>query len=386
MPGKLAILTPYSRTGEAQRVGRRLFRKKLLPVGTIDYDGQTVRFDEPYLREIVNSFEQEAYDQVPFQLANDKNQHTNDPERTRGEVVALDLQSDGLYMTVSTTEEGAKVITENPKLGISARIVNGLQRADGKSFKAALQHALGTLDPRINGLGPWEAIEASSTGEPVLDFTESAYREAEDVADFTPDEVARLKALLAEPSDETDELTDEELNELIAAADELAGEGGDDELSDEEIEAILAEAAAGVEEPELEEVAASVDPATQRALELTSAQLSTQRLELSRVTSALDAGRFEQERDMFMRDYGIPPAIIDLARPVLEGENHTFELSNGDVSDAGAVMRQVLTAIGQQVKLMDLSSELGSSVSDGDHVSNDATMALVRQFRSQSGI
>ena len=397
MPGNTAFLTPYAK-GEARIIGKRLFRKKLLPVGEIDYEGQRVRFDRDFLATLVDSFDANAYDQVPFQLANDKNQHTNDPERTRGEVRALDLQPDGLYMTVSTTDEGAKVISENPRLGVSARIVNGLRRADGKAFKAAIQHALGTLDPRINGLGPWEAIEASNTGgEPVIDLTDTEYREAGPaVAELTEAEVQALRALLAdnpqstEPEgDDGSELTDEQLAELIAQADALLAED-EPELTDDEIEAILAEA--GVTDDDLSEgqpevVTAAMDPATQHALELASAQLDVQHMELARVQAELAAGRFAQERELFMHEYGIPPSILDMARPLLEGDDHVVELSSGVQTDAGAVMRQVLTAIGQQVKLMDLSAELGSGLQDSAETSRRAeTMDLVKNFRDVTGV
>ena len=60
---------------------------------------------------------------------------------------------------MAASDEGAKVLRENPKLGVSARIVESYQRADGRHFTAALQHVLGTLDPRIPACArgkPWK--------------------------------------------------------------------------------------------------------------------------------------------------------------------------------------------------------------------------------------
>ena len=111
------------------------------------------------------AFTDRAYDQVAFQLADAGNTHTNDPERFRGDIVAMDAEEDGLWLTVSPTAAGEKVLKENPQLGVSARIVEDYARSDGRRFPAAIQHVLGTLDPRIPGLGPWEAIEAA-TPEP----------------------------------------------------------------------------------------------------------------------------------------------------------------------------------------------------------------------------
>jgi hypothetical protein len=405
-----AILTPFSR-GKAVEVGKHLFRKKLLPVGRITYEGQEVRFDRPFLETLLSSWQSGAYDQVPLQFATADNKHNNLPERTRGQVVSMDLDHDGLYVTVSATDEGAKVIKDNPNLGVSARIVNGLKRADDKFFAGAIQHVLGTLDPQINQLGPWEAIEASrQEGEVVLDLSAVEYQE-DGVAgrrgqpQLSDEELTRLRAFLddtppgdvedaveqPEDAEPEDELSDEELADIIAAAGELeagdgsaAPEGGEEseDLTDAEIAALLEEPGA------LEQITASTDPATVRALELANAQLGTQREELDRVTTALDEGRYEQERAYFAREYGIPPYITDLARPVLEGDGHVIELSRGQgTADVGSIVRQVLLAVGEQVKMLDLSSELGS-VDGPDQDKSDFTAReqMIKEFRAQTGV
>jgi hypothetical protein len=64
-----------------------------------------------------------------------------------------------------------RVLTENPGLGISARIVEDYARSDGQFFPAAIQHVLGTLDPRIPELGPWQLVEASNDGSIVIDLS-----------------------------------------------------------------------------------------------------------------------------------------------------------------------------------------------------------------------
>lgn len=156
-----ALLTPFT-AGEAVELGNRVWRKKLLPVGDVEYKGRTLHFTRDYLGRLVTAFQSRAYDQVPFQLADHANTHTNDPERTRGEITSMELGDDGLYITAQVTPDGEKVLEANPKLGVSARIVEDYARSDGQFFKNAVQHVLGTLDPRIPGLGAWEAIEAAS--------------------------------------------------------------------------------------------------------------------------------------------------------------------------------------------------------------------------------
>jgi hypothetical protein len=170
-----AVLTPFT-SADAVELGNRLWRKKVLPVGDVEYKGRTLHFTRDYLGRLAAAFQNRAYDMVPFQLADKENSHTNDPERTRGEVTAMELGDDGLYITAQLTEDGEKVLAANPKLGVSARIVEGYQRSDGKFFGEAVQHVLGTLDPRIPGLGAWQAIEAA-TPEPesVLDLSGESF-------------------------------------------------------------------------------------------------------------------------------------------------------------------------------------------------------------------
>jgi hypothetical protein len=80
-------------------------------------------------------------------------------------------------------------------------------------------------------------------------------------------------------------------------------------------------------------------------------------LELSQ---KLDAANYEKERDQLVRATGLPPSIIDLARPVLEGSRNVVELSNGSQVDAGEVVRKVLAAVGEKVQLLDLSAAIGT--------------------------
>jgi hypothetical protein len=153
--------TPWS-GHQAIELSEGVWKKKLLPVGSVDYKGRTLNFDRDYLDGLASAFNGGAYSQVPFQLANSDNRHTNDPERYRGEVISMDADDTGLYITVQTTPAGSALLEMNPKLGISARIIEDYARSDGKFYPAAVQHVLGTLDPRIPALGDWEAVDFSS--------------------------------------------------------------------------------------------------------------------------------------------------------------------------------------------------------------------------------
>src|SRR6266699_4689952 len=134
-PMTSTVITPFVR-GEAIELSQRLWRKRLLPVGEVRYKDRLLKFSLPYLQRLADAFHARAYGQVPLQLAGDDNRHTNDVERYAGEVLDAEARDDGLWITVKATPRGEKVLTENPGLGISARIVEDFERSDGQFFPA----------------------------------------------------------------------------------------------------------------------------------------------------------------------------------------------------------------------------------------------------------
>jgi hypothetical protein len=202
-----ALLTPCS-FGNAIQLGNRLWSKRVLPVGDIEYQGRTLHFTPAYIRGLADAFKSRAYDQVSFQLADSQNTHTNDPERHRGTIVDMQAQPDGLYITLEPTERGERILKENPYLGVSARIVEQYQRSDGTFFPAAVQHVLGTLDPRIPGLGAWQPVDMANSGAITIDLSnlsfsgEPAPAHAADVS-LSPQELDDLISAIAEVDSES---------------------------------------------------------------------------------------------------------------------------------------------------------------------------------------
>jgi hypothetical protein len=203
------VLTPYS-YGSAVELGNRMWRKRILPVGDVEYQGRMLHFTKPYLDSLADAFRRRAYDQVSFQLADARNTHTNDPERHRGTITAMDAEPDGLWITLSPTEAGERVLAENPGLGVSARIVENYARSDGVHFDAAVQHVLGTLDPRIPALGSWQAVEMSNGGMLTIDL--SNYSWAGDLPPATAVEL--VAARLGQPAYADDDV---DLDAVLAA-------------------------------------------------------------------------------------------------------------------------------------------------------------------------
>lgn len=420
-----AVLTPFHGS-QAVELGNRQWVKKVLPIGDVEYKGRLLHFTRDYLGRLVQSFKSGAYDQVPFQLADAQNAHTNDPERTRGEITGMELRDDGLYVTAHLSPEGEQVLTANPRLGVSARIVEDYARSDGKHFPAAIQHVLGTLDPRIPGLGAWQAIEAATPApDTVLDLSAAVFTGEQPVPasqppgrttgmdNLTPEQQARLAKLLELPDEALDALaaggtviTPDELDALTGP-----GDGGDagDELSDAELDDLIAAAqeldalglledSEGQPEPEPgedeeaeegEPVAAGLSAEAQFAIDLANARTEETQRELAVVTARLREEDYQAEKRR-LADLGVPPYITELARPLLEGAGHAVELANGKTVDAGAVMRRVLSEYASQARLLDLDVELGSPMDEPEGTRQEEAAAsredVVARFKSMTGL
>ena len=383
-----ALLTPLE-FGAARQLGATLWRKQLLPMGEINYKGRKIPFDREYLTGLVKAFRDKAYDAVPLQFADHANTHTNDPERRRGTVRDLQLTDDGLDVLVEVTPETAKHLSQYPDLGVSARIVEAYDRADGKFFPAAVQHVLATLDPRIPGMRPWQAIEAANgdDGE-VLDLTVTdsttpdkatapaapdapTAQEEEAGMAFTAEQEARLAKLLSLPEDQFDALISPAAEAEEVTDDDAAADEGGMVLSDEELAALVDEVQAdldaegdGTDEAGAEDrepAGAALSNEAQTAIEMANARAEEAMAEARRTRRQLDVAAYEKERDHYARKLGIPARITDLARPLLEGSGRTVELANGKHEDAGSIMRKYISAVGETFKQLGMEVELGNS-------------------------
>lgn len=404
-----AILTPFVKSA-AQKAGQ-VWRKKVLPVGIINYKGRVLSFSKRYNDELAHAFTQGAYPQVPFQLADAANTHTNDPERFRGDIVNMSSEEDGLWISLRPTERGEQVLRENPQLGVSARIVEDYDRSDGRFFPKAIQHVLGTLDPRIPGLGAWQVVEAANSGDVAftLDLSGESFagteREAGSMPEMTAEQQARLARLLEIPADKFEQfmagltapqLSDEELARLAGQDDGT----GSDQFSDEELESLIAAAAeldgqGLLEDDQLAGAGAGAQLSAQAhyAIELAHSRNDETERQLGIINAELDRQRFQAERMRLVNDCGVAPFLVDLAQPLLEGTGHVVELSNpapGQAPrvDAGQIARKLLTEFGRMSGMLDLSEESGSPFDEpeGDSQAKTARQELVGRARSQMGL
>lgn len=393
-----AVLTPFLRGAATREApGSKLWMKRVLPVGTIRYKGRYLHFTKDYNDSLARAFADQAYDQVPFQLADAQNTHTNDPERFRGDIVSMDSRPDGLWVRLKPTTAGEKALEENPNLGVSVRIVENYDRADGKFYPQAVQHVLGTLDPRITGLGAWQAIEASNTPRDIIDLTGEQFTgqgSGGEMPELTDSQRRNLQTLLDIPPEEFDELIKGLTSPDFGAGDGQDGEDGTDDDLAAIIDSLTVEELEQLE-AELEAETAATAGATGLsheaviAIEMANARAEQAQEAVREINRKLDQGDFTSERARLVRDLGIPPHLVDLAQPLLQGNGHVVELSNGNKVDAGQVVRRLLSAMGEMNMLGGVGIELGSPMDEPDEAARgqraEARNEIVSRAKTQMG-
>lgn len=358
------------------------FWKQVLPMGKIHYTTKsgkrsTLNFDKQYLTDLATAFDSKVLDQTPFVLADKDNAHTMQPEHFRGEIAEVRLANEGekpgLYAKIKfASKEAAKAVLDNPGLGVSARIREGLERSDGSFVKRAMIHVLGTLDPQVTGMTPWVPAVADLSFDPsdnILDLSDETY-EGAPVAKKTEAGVPDIEAVTDE---QIDAMTEEELDAFLT----------------EYAPGILAEIEAEGTEPD------PIVPAVEPVKELEPALSATQTkdIELANATAVAANARAEaamrKMADAEFKAYrseaiaaGVPPHVLDLAEPVLNRpEDMIVDLSTSGEEDvnAGDIVRQLVEGYKGTVDLSTESGHYGSIGSDEDPDKDDL-IAWGKQF------
>ena len=417
MTGTVTVLTPTLASG-AVELGRKLFRKQILPIGQLDYKGRKLDFNRAYNDNLAAAFRDGAFDTVPFQLAPDDNSHTNAVDRSAGEIVGLESTDEGLFATVSASDKGAAIIEENDKLPVSVRVVEGYTRSDGKTtreYPAALQHVLATWAPRIAGMGRWEPIACAQETEQVIDLSALSFSEPRVTVEVTLDGQKIIHGLERRTAQAVTQLADSASQQATKTPAHPGGAGEEGapvaSLTEEETAALRAvfpifqkfvqedegsptkvdtppapvkfeapkveepkeepPTEAPAEEPKPQLVAAAQDGVGTQALELAQIEMRTKldqaAVELATIKAERARERWEVEAAGLVRDYGIPPAIVAMAEPLLKGQ-HVVELSEGSI-DASEVLRNVLHTVAKTYgRQVDLSGPRGTAhdLSQGD--------------------
>lgn len=411
----VALHTPYD-LSSATKVGKTRWRKQVLPLGSINYKGRRIDFDGSYLMDLARSFKQHAYDQVPFVLANEKNEHHMDPKLFEGDVVDFVMTDDGLDAVFDLTPEGAALVQKNPRLGVSARIVEGLAKSDGRTFKRAIQHVLATMDPRVTGLRPWQAVDLSASGDiEVVDLTAETYEGRNTQMPKSKLRVGSVDKKTRTATLDLSALSDEEFEILLADADvleevQIDPKTGkpvatvpveDDEIDPDEIED-PDQAGDGEVDPAAEDV---VIPGTGQQPAPGSSSPKKRKTTTTVEEEAIDQGggvvanlsnefaawKAERAKDVWktkadkLAAAGVAPFLLDLAAPFMESvDSQTIELSNGSGSaDIKETLDKMLSGFAGMV---DLTPEMGHSINLSDlQAKNDPDQELLDEWSATYG-
>jgi hypothetical protein len=402
-----ALLTPMD-LSTATAIGKNRFRKQILPLGSINYKGRTINFDRRFLSDLVKSFKNRAYDQVPFVLADGRNRHNEDPRNFRGSVRDLVLTEDGLDAVLELSNDGAKLISDNPELGVSARIIEMLEKSDGRSFPRAIRHVLATMDPRVTGMRPWQPVDLSDDGDiEVVDLTAESYERKQnmpksklklgtidpkaktatiDLSGLTDDEFEALVDL-GEEDVEIDPVTKKPVKKTPVDTDE---EVDPDEIEDPDAEEVDPEAEDAVV-PSTGEVPPATAPAS--AVKKRKTTVEEEAVDQGAVVASLsnEFAEFRKERRSnewkvrkeTLAKAGVPPFLLDLAEPVMLAEPQTIDLSNGESADAKATIDKMLDGFSGVV---DLTAEMGHSIDLSDlGQKDDPDEALLKEWADTYG-
>lgn len=383
------VVAPVVESDFSKADGKLAFWKQILPQSVVNYTTKSgkravINFDEQYLTDLARAHANHVLDQTPFLLADADNRHTMDPERIRADVVEMRLaregEAPGLYgKFVFPSQEAAKAVLDNPKLGVSARIREGIERSDGSFVKRGIIHVLGTLDPQVTGMAPWvPAVDLSfDPTDNILDLSDEAY-EGAPVAKKKDGAPEADEIEVPDAEDVTDEqidaMTDEELNAfleknapgiLAQIESEVDDADEDDENDDDESEEDESDEA----EPKvLAGAGAELSNKAKQDIELANAASAAAQARANEALKRMAAAEWREYRATAQAD-GVPPHLLDLAEPILNRpEDMVVDLSVTDDDDVNAseIVRAFIDAARGTVDLSVEQGHTGSIGSDED--------------------
>lgn len=391
--------TPFD-FSDAIPAGRRRFWKQILPETSIKYNGRRIDFNRGFHTDLSESFSKKAFDQVPIVFAGAANDHNMDPRNFGGEVIRTEYRgsgkSGGTWGLIEADAEAAAAIAKNPKLGVSARIRQGIEKADGRTFPRAIEHVLLTMNPRVTGMSPWQAVDLSEEdADPeVVDLTAYTYKKGT-LMGKTATKTRRSRASQIDLS----LLDDDEFQRLIDLAATATVDEDVDEDEDEDLDEIDDEAEVEVK-PRRKRSKVKVTKTTEKDEEVDDEDAEDDEVDdvdadlSDRVIKRSEVSQFGQMRlDLAKRDWkqtranytaaGVPPFMLDLAEPVLSSPDN-FEIDLSD-SDEGYDVRDAMTQMLDGVKgIIDLTGELGISLDlSVDEEKDSEAIAFVDAWEKQ---
>lgn len=137
-----------------------LWRKQILPLGTIPWQDRELSFTPAYLGDMAAAFVARARDVVPFAAEIANGAFSNDPSLIRGVVRSLEVVADGMDAVVEVDAEVDALLDDallhaKPGPATGARIIEHYRTWDGREFPVVLAGVYTTRAPSIISLRPW---------------------------------------------------------------------------------------------------------------------------------------------------------------------------------------------------------------------------------------
>jgi hypothetical protein len=182
----------------------RVFRKHILNLGPLIHPktGQPIQLDDAWYARLRDNFDS-GVSMVQVPLANDKNEHSEDPLRNTGEVIGLEREGSKVYAVLDIRDPQVADKLGKTLLGASAMLhMDYTDTRTGQKVGPTLLHSCITNRPYVVGLGDYEEVVAA---------TRAGYTEWDD-GTATPPDLLMLCApsgeslVLAGLADEADEL------------------------------------------------------------------------------------------------------------------------------------------------------------------------------------
>ena len=154
---------PYLELGASPQ--GRMFRKQILRLGPLVHPkdrNKVIQIDEPFTAALKRNFDN-GVSMTTFQLANEKNEHDERPERCRGEVLGLESEGDKVYALIDVRDEATADQLGKTILGASAMLsLDYKDPRSGQSVGPALMHVCATSRPYCLDLDPYSEVVAAT--------------------------------------------------------------------------------------------------------------------------------------------------------------------------------------------------------------------------------
>lgn len=156
----------YVELGANAKARGRVFRKHILNLGPLHYKGRTLQLDDQWYGQLEKNFNS-GVSMVQVPLANEKNEHTEDPLSNTGEVIGIERQGSKVYSLIDVRDpDVAQRIADKRILGASAFLhLDYEDTRTGQKVGPALLHHCLTNRPHVLDLEPYEEVVAATAAD-----------------------------------------------------------------------------------------------------------------------------------------------------------------------------------------------------------------------------